>query len=73
MVEGGIPGQTGAIFHFRPYLPISGGGKGLTEFLQWYTQLTPSTGNVVRVCAVHDAHAWMAQVSVDPLRELRLA
>ena len=29
MVEGGLPGQTGAIFHFRPYLPISGVGKGL--------------------------------------------
>ena len=32
MVEGGLPGQTGAIFHFRPYPPISGGGKGLTPF-----------------------------------------
>ena len=29
---GGLPGQTGAIFHFRPYLPISGVGKGLTPF-----------------------------------------
>ena len=29
MVEGGLPGQTGAIFHFRPYPPISGEGKGL--------------------------------------------
>ena len=33
MVEGGLPGQTGAIFHFRPYPPISGGGKGLTYIL----------------------------------------
>ena len=29
MVEGGLPGQTGAIFHFRPYPRISGEGKGL--------------------------------------------
>ena len=33
MVEGGLPGQTGAIFHFRPYPPISGAGKGLSESL----------------------------------------
>ena len=31
MVEGALPGQTGAIFHFRPYLPISGEGKGLKK------------------------------------------
>ena len=31
MVEGGLPGQTGAIFHFRPYPPISGEGKGLSR------------------------------------------
>ena len=28
MVEGGLPGQTGAIFHFRPYLPISALRRG---------------------------------------------
>ena len=31
MVEGGLPGQTGAIFHFRPYPRISGEGKGLSS------------------------------------------
>ena len=31
MVKGGLPGQTGAIFHFWPYLPISGAGKGFTN------------------------------------------
>ena len=29
MVKGGLPGQTGAIFHFRLYPRISGEGKGL--------------------------------------------
>ena len=32
MVEGGLPGQTGAIFHFRPYPRISGEGKGLNIY-----------------------------------------
>ena len=31
MVEGGLPGQTGAISHFRPYPRISGEGKGLSK------------------------------------------
>ena len=29
MVEGGLPGQTGAIFHFRPKGRFPGGGRGL--------------------------------------------
>ena len=54
MVEGGLPGQTGAIFHFRPYLPISGEGKGLRkrvrkieESLDEATKLTPFHVKVV--------------------------
>ena len=33
MVKGGLPGQTGATFHFCLLLPISGAGKGLTILL----------------------------------------
>jgi len=32
MVEGGLPGQTGAIFHFRPKGRFPGSGKGLTLY-----------------------------------------
>ena len=32
MVKGRLPGQMGAIFHFRPYGRFPGGGKGLNLF-----------------------------------------
>ena len=31
MVKGRLPGQTGAIFHFRPYGRFPGSGKGFYE------------------------------------------
>ena len=33
MVQERLPGQTGAIFHFRPYGRFPGGGRGLSKHL----------------------------------------
>ena len=48
MVKGRLPGQTGAIFHFRLYPRISGAGKGLNFYYNFTGLALPPKGSAIQ-------------------------